>query len=139
MSRGRTANGNPECKVLFTTQNIGKMDNSKLLTQIEAEETKKPRVVILRGPSGNYTTYDELISSTKLNPADQSDDVLDAATRRVLPHQVCNLQFTSGTTGNPKAAMLTHQYVASPIRAFPHLPTATTNKTAATSSTMRAS
>lgn len=26
----------------------------------------------------------------------------------VNPHDVCNLQFTSGTTGNPKAAMLTH-------------------------------
>jgi fatty-acyl-CoA synthase len=25
-------------------------------------------------------------------------------------HDVVNLQFTSGTTGSPKAAMLTHQY-----------------------------
>lgn len=25
------------------------------------------------------------------------------------PEDVCNLQFTSGSTGNPKAAMLTHQ------------------------------
>lgn len=96
--------------MFFTTEKIGKLDNTRLLTQIENEETKKPRVIILRGPSGNYTTYDQLISSSKLNRADPSDDALDAATRKVLPHQVCNLQFTSGTTGNPKAAMLTHQY-----------------------------
>ena len=100
--------------MLFTTEKIGKMDNSKLLSQIEAEETNRPRVVILRGPSGNYTTYDQLISSSRLNPADCPDDALDAAASRVLPHQVCNLQFTSGTTGNPKAAMLTHQFVPLP-------------------------
>lgn len=29
----------------------------------------------------------------------------------VSPHDICNLQFTSGTTGSPKAAMLSHQYV----------------------------
>ena len=27
----------------------------------------------------------------------------------VSPYDVANLQFTSGSTGNPKAAMLTHQ------------------------------
>ena len=27
-------------------------------------------------------------------------------------HDVVNLQFTSGTTGSPKAAMLTHQYTS---------------------------
>lgn len=104
----------PECKVLFTTQKIGRLDNSRLLAQIDADESKKPRVVILRGPAGKYTTYDQLIEESKLNRNGVTDEALDEAARRVLPHQVCNLQFTSGTTGNPKAAMLTHQYVIFP-------------------------
>lgn len=34
------------------------------------------------------------------------------------PHDVCNLQFTSGSTGNPKAAMLTHQYAINHFTIF---------------------
>ena len=112
---------NADCKVLFTTEKIGRLDNAKLLAQIEAEEAEKPRVVILRGPSGAYTTYNQLVDASRLDPSDQ-DAALEAASSRVLPHQVCNLQFTSGTTGNPKAAMLTHQCVP-PLFPPPILPT----------------
>jgi long-chain acyl-CoA synthetase len=62
-------------------------------------------VVILRGDSDGYTTYSDLLSQgTRVHP-----DRLHQAETKVLPHLVCNLQFTSGTTGLPKAAMLTHQ------------------------------
>jgi long-subunit acyl-CoA synthetase (AMP-forming) len=37
------------------------------------------------------------------------DNILDIFDGVVSPHDVVNLQFTSGSTGNPKAAMLTHQ------------------------------
>lgn len=37
-----------------------------------------------------------------------SSEKLGAAELAVSPYDVCNLQFTSGTTGDPKAAMLTH-------------------------------
>jgi acyl-CoA synthetase (AMP-forming)/AMP-acid ligase II len=40
------------------------------------------------------------------------DHILDIFDGIISPHDVVNLQFTSGSTGNPKAAMLTHQYVA---------------------------
>lgn len=40
--------------------------------------------------------------------AQVSDKALRAAELKVDPHDVCNLQFTSGTTGNPKSVMLTH-------------------------------
>ena len=36
------------------------------------------------------------------------DAILRAAKRKVKPGDVCNIQFTSGTTGNPKAAQLSH-------------------------------
>lgn len=94
-----------DCKVLFTTQTIGRLDNRKLLGDLKAE-TDGPRVFILRGDAGgDYQTYDDLIKSGSR----KSQDGLHRAMRRVLPHQVVNLQFTSGTTGLPKAAMLTHQ------------------------------
>ena len=40
---------------------------------------------------------------------------LDLSTiqKELSEHDVVNLQFTSGTTGSPKAAMLTHQYLPS--------------------------
>ncbi|UKZ82203.1 putative NRPS-like protein biosynthetic cluster [Trichoderma virens FT-333] len=62
------------------------------------------KVVMLRGEGGNYPTYDELVKEGSR----QSHERLYKAMSKVLPHQVVNLQFTSGTTGLPKAAMLTH-------------------------------
>ncbi|KID80539.1 Acyl-CoA ligase sidI [Metarhizium brunneum] len=92
-----------DCKVFFTTQTIGRLDNRKLLAALD-NKTDAPKVFILRGEAGKYTTYDSLIKSTSR----KSYDTLYRAMQRVLPHQVVNLQFTSGTTGLPKAAMLTH-------------------------------
>ncbi|KAF7550762.1 hypothetical protein G7046_g7919 [Stylonectria norvegica] len=96
-----------DCKVFFTTPHIGRLDNARLLAEIENKKTTSPRVqvVMLRGDdSGKYPTYDELVKSGRR----QSHQRLYRAMSKVLPHQVVNLQFTSGTTGLPKAAMLTH-------------------------------
>lgn len=93
-----------DCKVFFTTKQIGRMDNTRLLRELQ-HEGDGPKVVILRGETGGYPTYEELVKTT----CRKSQDELQRATRKVLPHQVVNLQFTSGTTGLPKAAMLTHQ------------------------------
>lgn len=78
-----------------------------MLTQLAAR-AKSPKVVILRGESDGYRTYSDLLSQgARVKP-----DRLHQAEIKVLPHMVCNLQFTSGTTGMPKAAMLTHQCVS---------------------------
>ncbi|KAG5921584.1 hypothetical protein E4U42_005790 [Claviceps africana] len=98
------------CRVLFTTQTIGRLvDNRALLAGLKKEKDG-PRVVILRGEAGEYQTYEELIRSSERGKgaSGDADEMLQRAARRVLPHQVVNLQFTSGTTGKPKAAMLTH-------------------------------
>lgn len=34
--------------------------------------------------------------------------IMDSAASSLRPEDVCNIQFTSGTTGRPKAAALTH-------------------------------
>ena len=90
--------------MFFTTQNIGRTDNTKLLGKLRDQAVHGPEVVILRGPAKDYSTYEELVRSVSLG----SLEALRNAMSRVLPRQVVNLQFTSGTTGLPKAAMLTH-------------------------------
>lgn len=98
-----------DCRVFFTTKTIGRLDNGELLARL-ADRGDGQRVVMLRGDaSGGYRSYDELVRAGSRRGG---HDRLARATRHVLPHQVVNLQFTSGTTGLPKAAMLTHQYVS---------------------------
>ncbi|KAJ4857438.1 AMP-binding enzyme domain-containing protein [Trichoderma breve] len=92
-----------DCKVFFVTRTIGRTDNTTLLQDLH-NEASPIQVVILRGEGDKYPTYDELVKAGSR----QSHEKLYRAMSKVLPHQVVNLQFTSGTTGLPKAAMLTH-------------------------------
>ncbi|KAG5915830.1 hypothetical protein E4U53_004400 [Claviceps sorghi] len=112
------------CRVFFTTQTIGRqVDNRPLLADL-SKEKDGPRVVILRGEAGEHRTYEELVRSSAAGkgPGRDADADADAderlrrAVRRVSPHQVVNLQFTSGTTGLPKAAMLTHHNLVNNAR-----------------------
>ncbi|KAK9794181.1 putative Acyl-CoA synthetase YngI [Seiridium cardinale] len=100
-----------DCKVFFTTKKIGRMDNGKLLAELAAQQTK-PNVVIIRGESGSYPTYADLMKQG----LKVSQGAMYRLGRRVLSHNVCNLQFTSGTTGLPKAAMLTHHNIVNNSR-----------------------
>ncbi|KAK3689684.1 hypothetical protein B0T22DRAFT_176988 [Podospora appendiculata] len=102
-----------DCKVFFTTKKIGRLDNGPLLAQLSARSgKKKTRIVLLRGDTEGFTTYKEVLSQGNKVSAER----LHAAESKVLPHLVCNLQFTSGTTGLPKAAMLTHHNIVNNSR-----------------------
>lgn len=60
--------------------------------------------MIIKGQYDGFPTYNEVIESGALI----SDEIFEVARLDVNPHDVCNLQYTSGSTGQPKAAMLTH-------------------------------
>lgn len=62
-------------------------------------------IVILRGDYKGFSTYNQVIDRGQA----QAAHVLQDREADLRPSDVCNLQFTSGSTGNPKAAMLTHQ------------------------------
>lgn len=63
-------------------------------------------VILLKSAdSSTFRTYQDFTKAGHMI----DDHTLDSRLRSVDIHDVCNLQFTSGTTGNPKAAMLTHR------------------------------
>jgi long-chain acyl-CoA synthetase len=68
-------------------------------------------IVILRGAYKDFPTYADIIQ----RGVSQSAHLLQDREAALRPDDVCNLQFTSGSTGNPKAAMLTHQYVSNSV------------------------
>lgn len=70
-------------------------------------------VCLIRGQNEGFITYDELLNEAHSIP----EHILDIFDGIISPYDVANLQFTSGSTGNPKAAMLTHQYVEHPKEA----------------------
>lgn len=92
------------------------MDNGKLLAELASQKKGGPDVVILRGPSDQYPTYDDLIQQGRAVSSSGQLHLLQNHGRKVLAHNVCNLQFTSGTTGSPKAAMLTHHNIVNNAR-----------------------
>ncbi|OAL21897.1 hypothetical protein AYO20_11298 [Fonsecaea nubica] len=93
-----------ECRILFVTPRIGHHENGQLLLQLREKPGTVEEIIILRGPPGHFTPYATLLETGAI----ESDKILEAASKTFSCHDVCNLQFTSGTTGNPKAAMLTH-------------------------------
>ncbi|KAK8123908.1 Acyl-CoA ligase sidI [Apiospora kogelbergensis] len=89
-------------------------DNSQLLSEL-AGKKDGPKIVIIRGDAGTYPTYADLIKQGQQQiPSHSSSN--NSLNKKVLAHQVCNLQFTSGTTGLPKAAMLTHHNIVNNAR-----------------------
>jgi long-subunit acyl-CoA synthetase (AMP-forming) len=97
--------------VLFVEEMYGRHSNSQLLREIGSRPKESMTlntlnaVVVLRGNFEGFPTYDDV---AQLGKREISDEQLEDARLGINTHDVCNLQYTSGSTGQPKAAMLTH-------------------------------
>lgn len=95
------------------TPRIGRHNLEEVLNQLgpypknAATSESLEEIVILRESHNNFTTYHDVME----RGLSQAAHVLQDREAELRPDDVCNLQFTSGSTGSPKAAMLTHQYV----------------------------
>lgn len=103
-----------ECRMLFMTPRIGRHNLEEVLSALGPNPKKAAtsesleEIVILRGSHGNFANYQDVVQ----RGLSQEAHLLQDRESELRSGDVCNLQFTSGSTGNPKAAMLTHQYVS---------------------------
>ncbi|KAM0426410.1 hypothetical protein ACHAPT_008457 [Fusarium lateritium] len=102
------------CKLVFVASMIGTRSlkgHVQKLLHLGDPESQLARLVIIGDVIGESTnnvelqSYQDCVSSPGSAAA---HDALNEAETQVLPSDVLNLQFTSGTTGLPKAASLTH-------------------------------
>ncbi|KAK0664700.1 Acyl-CoA synthetase family member 2 [Lasiodiplodia hormozganensis] len=107
-----------ECKLLFIQSRIGRYDNGNLIEQLRSADSRLKtlpslaHVVALREQIPEFTSYDKMINLGDVI----SPYYLYRVSTGLNTHDVCNLQFTSGSTGNPKAAMLTHHNIVNNSR-----------------------
>ncbi|CAG8082522.1 unnamed protein product [Penicillium salamii] len=99
-----------ECRMLFMTPRIGRHNLEEVLSELGPNPKQAgtseslEEIVTLRGKYQNFASYQEVIQ----RGVSQEAHLLQDRESELRPDDVCNLQFTSGSTGNPKAAMLTH-------------------------------
>jgi long-chain acyl-CoA synthetase len=102
-----------DCRLLFMTPRIGRHSLEEVLSKLgphpkrQGSSAALEEIVVLRGEHPKFSTYKSVIE----RGLSLSRNALLDRQAQLSPNDVCNLQFTSGSTGNPKAAMLTHQYV----------------------------
>lgn len=98
-----------KCRLLFTSEDVGRFDNRPLLQRLKSEDVSEElpdlkTVCLIRGQDEDFAKYEEFIAEAQSIP----EHILDIFDGVISPYDIANLQFTSGSTGNPKAAMLTH-------------------------------
>ncbi|KAE8155138.1 hypothetical protein BDV25DRAFT_169301 [Aspergillus avenaceus] len=108
------------CSILFTSTRIGERDTSSCLVALhsmsESDGSSLKDIVLLRQTDDDHSlslgdrfhTYDDYIHGS----TDQvSLSAFQEIESNVSVEDVCIFHFTSGTTGNPKIAMLTHRNI----------------------------
>lgn len=93
-----------EAKILFTVTDFLDINYVELLKETEAEKNLN-EIIILRGNQNHATT---LFSEFLERSSGCSEEEFTQRKDAVAGEDLCHIMFTSGTTGAPKGAMLTH-------------------------------
>ncbi len=93
-----------EAKILFTVTDFLDINYVELLKETEAEKNLN-EIIILRGNQNHATT---LFSEFFERSSGCSEEEFTQRKNAVAGEDLCHIMFTSGTTGAPKGAMLTH-------------------------------
>ncbi|CAG9936422.1 unnamed protein product [Clonostachys rosea f. rosea IK726] len=115
-----------DCKLLFIAHTIGGRPMRKYVEDLlqTQSETLLQRITIIGKSKFSSNKNGFRISSyesfLKELAQDVDDKALAQAQRNVHPSDILNLQFTSGTTGLPKAASLTHRNLINNARFTGH-------------------
>jgi HIP---CoA ligase len=97
---------------LFTVRGFLDTDYPAMLRDFRAELPALRKIVLLRGDtSGDALDWTGFLEQGSV----QHDTIVDARIAALGPDDLCDLQFTSGTTGHPKGVMCTH---GQSLRAF---------------------
>ena len=99
-------------RILFTVSGFLNTDYPALIKNESLPELE--RIVMLRGDAPGMTSWAEFLKAGDAVP----DSEVDARAALVTPGDVMDLMYTSGTTGRPKGALLTHEQ---DIRAYESL------------------
>ncbi|KAH9845755.1 AMP-binding enzyme C-terminal domain [Teratosphaeria destructans] len=97
-------------KMMVASPGFAWYDNTKILPKIANEVKTIEKFVIMEDIDGKYDLDDRLGRSAKyeeyLQMSDASLDQLPKVS--ISPHDMVNVQFTSGSTGLPKSVSLSH-------------------------------
>ncbi|KAF9889611.1 hypothetical protein FE257_007119 [Aspergillus nanangensis] len=113
------------CKMVFIASHVGTRSLSNHTAALLERDSSNPslselqRVVYVgQGTSSQdrveMQSYNDFVLGG--NSSAVADSLLSDSEKLVAPSDVLNLQFTSGTTGSPKAATLTHRNIVNNAR-----------------------